>query len=58
MENIKKQLKKVSVSALCKMGRYGVGKSVAFGMFDFDIPKECREYSEERNVAKMKNRRE
>ena len=57
MENIKKQLKKASVSALCKMGRYGVGKSVAFGMFDFDIPEKCRECSDGRSAVKMESGR-
>lgn len=41
-----KDLKKKSVSILCNLGKFGVGKSLTLGMYDFPIPKEMKITSE------------
>lgn len=32
-------LKEKSVKILCELGKYGIGKSLTLGMYDFEIPK-------------------
>lgn len=41
-----KDLKKKSVSILCNLGKFGVGKSLTLGMYDVPIPKEMKRTSE------------
>ncbi|MEF2877042.1 MAG: hypothetical protein U0N90_01340 [Blautia sp.] len=42
------RLKKKSIDILCKIGKFGVGKSLTLGMYDFDIPPVLR--CSDRNV--------
>ncbi len=44
--NKMKDLKKKSVSILCNLGKFGVGKSLTLGMYDVPIPKEMKRTSE------------
>lgn len=41
-----KDLKKKCVSILCNLGKFGVGKSLTLGMYDFTIPQEMKKISE------------
>lgn len=36
-------LKEISISLLCKIGKFGVGKSLLLGMYDFEVPKKLME---------------
>ena len=52
-------LKKKSASMLCKIGRFGVGKSILLGMYDLDVPeklKRCSKRSEGELLYKKENR--
>ena len=40
-----RNLKETGIELLCRFGRFGVGKSIIAGMFEFEIPKECRSCS-------------
>lgn len=33
-----KDLKKISIDILCSFGKFGLGKSITLGMYDFEIP--------------------
>lgn len=39
-------LKKKGASILCKIGRFGVGKSILLGMYDLDVPEKLKGCSE------------
>lgn len=36
-------LKEMGINVLCKVGKFGVGKSLTLGMYDFEIPKKLIE---------------
>lgn len=38
-----KDLKRMSINMLCRFGKFGVGKSLTLGMYEFDVPKELTE---------------
>ncbi|MCI9442395.1 MAG: hypothetical protein HFH15_14410 [Ruminococcus sp.] len=40
-----KHLKEISISILCKFGKYGMGRSIIVGMYDFEVPKKLVEYN-------------
>ncbi|MCM1049066.1 MAG: hypothetical protein NC433_11665 [Clostridiales bacterium] len=33
-----KNIKKKSIEVLCNFGRFGLGKSITLGMYDFEVP--------------------
>ena len=33
-----KDLRKISVDMLCGFGKFGLGKSITLGMYDFEVP--------------------
>lgn len=38
-----KNLKQKCINMLCKIGKFGVGKSIVIGIFEFDIPAEIKD---------------
>ena len=44
--------KEKSVKILCKLGKYGMGKSLTLGMYDFEIPKKLIECDTESTKAR------
>ena len=47
-------LKEKSVRILCELGKYGIGKSLTLGMYDFEIPQKLQESkAEEKNGMKI-----
>lgn len=37
------KLKEISVDLLCQFGKFGVGKSILLGMYDFAVPEQLRD---------------
>ena len=33
-----KNIKKKSIDVLCNFGKFGLGKSITLGMYDFEVP--------------------
>ena len=33
-----KDIKKKSINVLCSFGKFGLGKSITLGMYDFEVP--------------------
>jgi hypothetical protein len=33
-----KDLRKIGIAALCSFGKFGLGKSITLGMYDFEVP--------------------
>ncbi len=33
-----KDIKKKSIKVLCNFGKFGLGKSITLGMYDFEVP--------------------
>lgn len=33
-----KNLRKMSIDMLCTFGKFGLGKSITLGMYDFEVP--------------------
>lgn len=33
-----KDIKKKSIDVLCNFGKFGLGKSITLGMYDFEVP--------------------
>ncbi len=33
-----KDIKKKSIDVLCSFGKFGLGKSITLGMYDFEVP--------------------
>lgn len=51
-------LKGISISLLCKIGKFGVGKSLVFGMYDFEVPKklmECKRQKTDNGMKELEN---
>lgn len=40
-------LKEMSVNMLCRFGKFGVGKSLTLGMYDFPVPNELKKCVEQ-----------
>uniref|UniRef100_UPI004056E4B2 hypothetical protein n=1 Tax=Agathobacter sp. TaxID=2021311 RepID=UPI004056E4B2 len=40
-------LKEMSINMLCRFGKFGVGKSLTLGMYDFEVPKKLTECNAE-----------
>ena len=47
-------LRKKSINMLCRLGKFGVGKSLTLGMYEFEIPKKLME-SNTKKVIVSKN---
>lgn len=43
-------IKKVSIKMLCKLGKFGVGKSLTLGMFDIQVPKKLLKSSTNKKI--------
>lgn len=46
-----KNFRERCICILCKLGKYGVGKSLVWGMYDIPIPEELRENREKDEIA-------
>lgn len=51
-------LKRKSIAALCKFGKFGVGKSLTFGMYEFGVPKELMRTEEDSDFKQEKLHKE
>lgn len=46
-------LKEMSAAMLCKFGRFGLGKSLTLGMYDFEVPQKLAEYHTKSDSMKV-----
>lgn len=49
-------LKEKSISILCAFGKYGVGKSLTLGMYDFAVPKELINFEDKKLSIETKHK--